>query len=759
MLDIAERNKYNSACPDSHSRNKSLPESMLHPHVVYRLQQFSRHHFTPRVMQFLLLTFWKQHGIALLWYAFLSILLSWPLLPHFAERLPGEGADPRHNLWILWHTKEVIFGRQPLFFAPLLFYPRGISLLTHGLGPVTGILALPFWIWGPEAAHNGTILASFTLTGYCMYLLARGLGFGRSIALFAGTMLLASPLCLAGLLGHITKIFLGGLPLFLLTLHYTLQPRRSHWWAGAAALALILVLLHSGYQFVFAGLSLGFFVGAAWLSANKPDYWTLFKRTTLLTVSASALVLPLLVAILLTARDPALSIDRNQVSADFDIDLLHFLLPPFFSQSSGDWTQQVYAVYGLKTHIDAAVSLAWIGLVLCLITLLFGDRLARRWFLFTLICILLSLGPSLRVAGKTAFTEYNLPIILPYAFVTMLPGLEFIRLPTRFMMMGFVGFGITASYGLALLTRQRTPLQRHLIVLLAITLVLWENWPQPWRMIDLPPVPTFYQQIAGENEDYGVFDLPISPDTELTGSYIVSSAQYQLYQMTHHKGIASGYISRGYRKHPLFADVIDRSDYRTNMTLNGQSSIGTSIYQRLVQNHYRYVVWHKTLYPHMAGEQAARDFLEAVFPQRSPMVDDAQVQVYEVLPAPAHAILDEGRNWSQSEESWRWATSPASLVITAPSPQPVSLQIVPATIYDPQSPTGFGNWALLTVQSGDTFSTTVEIIADQMTTIPLMLQAGTQEITLTLPAGNFRAPDGRMLSFAIRSINLQVHIP
>ena len=44
------------------------------------------------------------------------------------------------------------------------------------------------------------------------------------------------------------------------------------------------------------------------------------------------------------------------------------------------------------------------------------------------------------VMGKIHFTEYELPIILPYAFLTALPGFDFLRTPGRFMLVGFVGF-------------------------------------------------------------------------------------------------------------------------------------------------------------------------------------------------------------------------------------------------------------------------------------------------------------------------------
>jgi hypothetical protein len=118
---------------------------------------------------------WGELGIVLLGYLVLSVALTWPLVRNFRTALIGLG-DPQHYLWVLWHYKEAFLGREPLFSTALLYYPQGSSLWTQGMGPLAGWLALPFWLLGPEAAYNGLVLVGFWFTGYCLYLLARGLG-------------------------------------------------------------------------------------------------------------------------------------------------------------------------------------------------------------------------------------------------------------------------------------------------------------------------------------------------------------------------------------------------------------------------------------------------------------------------------------------------------------------------------------------------------------------------------------------------------
>jgi hypothetical protein len=721
---------------------------------------------SPRSVAAGLSAFWQHHWLAIGLYALLSIALAYPLPQHFTTHiLGGGGADPHHNLWILWHTLQVLQGQQPPFFAPYLYYPIGASLLTHGLGPVTGIFALPFWPLGPEAAHNGAVLISLWLTGLCSYLLAIGVGLPRRVALFAGTMLLVAPICLAGLYGHMTKVFLGGLPLTLLALLHALNPQRSAAWALGTALALLLVLLHSGYQFLFAGFAGGFFTLWMLAAAVPESRWRVVQRALAVGGWSLLLVGPLLLAIFLTARNPALQIDANAMSTQFQVDATFFFLPSHFSAVFGGITTPLLDAYEIRSQIDSAVALSWVGLVLCGVAV--AHRSSRRqawpWLVFTLICVVLAFGPYLQWAGQHTFTPWQITVPLPYAWLIELPGLEFVRLASRFLMIGYVTFVITAAFGLHALLQHVRPARQSWVALGLGSLLLLESWPQPWPLEPLKPVPDFYQQIASDAEMYGVFDLPLAASPSQANSYVQPSAYYQIYQMTHHKGIAGGYLSRTYAQHPLFPEAMNPlrfGELQPDFLVDGQPSSPQINFQNdLARYDYRYVVWHKNIFPDTPGQRAAIDLLDVLYHDQPPLVDDELVRVYPVEPHPPLFTLAAGDNWYQREEDWRWAASPATLEITSPTAQQAWLDITPATIFDPAAPTGFGNWALLTVSLTGSFTTQIEIIADQTTTLPLHLPAGRSEIVLSLPAGNFRPEEDtlntRELSFAIRTINLR----
>jgi hypothetical protein len=739
---------------------------------------------------------WQEHGIVLLVYLGLTIGLTWPLVRDFTTAVTG-GGDARHHLWILWHTKQALLGRDPLFRTSLLYYPTGTSLLTHSLGPVAGLFALPFWRWGPEAAYNGAALIGFWLTGVCMYLLARGLGFGRGVALFAGVILLAAPRHLSALYaGHLTKVFLGALPLVLLGLCRALDLQRSDWWAVAPAGALLLALLYSSEQFVFGSIAVGFFIVVALLAAQPSQRWRTLRRCLLIGACALVVVGPMLVAILSAASTPDVTVEVQKQAFIHQPDLIQFFIPASYtSRFIGPLLHSSLAPY-VRSGIEAAVFLSWTGVLLCLCALIGGllvdsgsglngyDRkAARHWLLFTLLCAVLALGPKLLVLGETKFTDYELNIVLPYAFVTSLPGLGFLRSPGRFMLIGFVGFGIAASFGLEWLAQRVPGKLRGVVPMIATALVLVECWPGPMRQQKLRPVPQFYQQIAEDDEEYGVFDLPVRPFQELAyaSGYKHYSSYYQMYQMTHGKGIATGSISRSYDAHPLFAHFVSNSQngsaLQRDVLVNGEPANRYANVRFELANHgYRYVVYHKPLdwYPDYAqgswGDLAAQEFIRETFGQQPPLVDDDLVTVYEVGPFvngsygpmanTAHLTttiaLRESTQHSAAEAGTgkRWVLSPSTFYVASPDLQLAYLEVTPDTLDDPESKvppkSGF-----LSVQSADGVSAGAQIKSNETVTLPVALHPGSQVITLTVESKNSGSP----LDFAVRSIDLRTEDP
>ncbi|HZY42679.1 MAG TPA: hypothetical protein VFF59_11845, partial [Anaerolineae bacterium] len=620
------------------------------------------------------------------------------------------------------------------------------------------------------AAYNGALIAGVGLTAYCMYLLARSLGFDRLIAFFAGLMLMMAPMHLAGLLGHLDKTFLGFLPLTLLALHRALDLTRGRRWSILVGVLLLITLLYDGWHFVLAALAVAFFLLVAWISIGRSQGWRLFKRQFLIGVSILICVVPVLIAVQSAAAQIPVTQNRNLASADIAPDLIEFFLPARSSWLFGADTEHFLETHAIQGTIETTVSLAYIGLLLCGLAVFSRDRSVWRWLLFCIVCMLFASGPELKVLGTTQFTEYKLPIMLPYAVLTALPGLDFMRAPGRFMLIGFVGFGIAASYGLAWL-RQRARRWRYPIVLLAIAGLLIETWPQAWPQEQLRSAPPFYQQIANDSDMYGVFDLPIKPLPDTASD--VYSSHYQVYQMTHRKGIAVGYLSFNYPQHPFLPCFFARKPRNEDVLVNGRvADCALNGQFELARYNYRYVVFHKPqpgyadYQPGSWGEAEAQLLIKKMFGDQPPLIDDALTQVYRVAPTVLTTTLTLGTHWFNREEDWRWAASPATLNIISPRHQAAQLVITLGLLFDPSAadPTAVANpdrRGVLNVSIGDRVVANVPAVLNQELRVPLELEPGLQIITLNLQAGNFHlsdygGDDDRALSFAIHAIDVQL---
>jgi hypothetical protein len=398
-------------------------------------------------------------------------------------------------------------------------------------------------------------------------------------------------------------------------------------------------------------------------------------------------------------------------------------------------------------------------MALCAVAFVHTRRTAGAWIAIGAGATVLSLGSSLHIAGM------DTTITMPYAWLAALPGLDFLRTPARFMQVAYVGIAAASAIGFGALTRDgRRSMTVTAIVLVAL---LVEVWPRPWPTLTLPPVPAVYAALAHDNESYGVLDLPIRPLPE--SSPIDYSARYQVLQMTHRKGIAGGYISRTYGRHPVSPCIFERDRVLPDIRVDGVPSRcePAAIYQ-LASRGYRYVVWHMPgvgTHDDRSTSFARQDseaFVAAAFGGRDPDVGDATVRAWRIpsgdAALPAGAVVELMTGWYPAEPKWRWAVSPATLGVTSPRRMNAELAIDVALLHGLETPVGLGGAGVLIVTTG-TATVSVPVKPGETVRVPITLTTGETVVTLALGAGNFRPRDYgqndmRTLSFAIASIDL-----
>jgi hypothetical protein len=692
-----------------------------------------------------------------------TLALTWPLPLYFTRALIGEG-DATGSLGTLWYWQQFLLGHEPFYFASRLYYPHGITLVTNSIGPFSAFFAFPFWGLGPAAAYNAAIVMGFALTGFCMYLLAREIGCSRPAAWVGGLLYMVAPLHLIAVYGHVNKVFLGFIPLALLVTNRALKPRSSRWWAAAIGPVLALAFMQAPEQCVIAGLGCGILALYRLAAAENVKLRNTAVRVMVMALSAGACAAVLFVLVSRAAQETGVIADVGAESSQFQPDLLQFFIPNGFGVFPlGRYLNALFTPK-VNTIIETAVYLTWTAVALATIAFWKARREAAAWLLILGVSMLLALGPTLRVMGESWLTQLQIP--LPYAGLNTLPGFSLMRTPGRFMLLGAVGLAAAAALGLDQVRRVVKPRYATALVALAAVLLVLETWVDRYPDQPLLPVPRFYQKLAQDKEMYGVLDLPIRPEQDVNFSnwHVYFSSFYQVDQITHGKGIASGYVSRLYPIHPVFGQFITEnfnevSPLQQDVTVDGQpSSRYANLRYDLAENNYRYVVLHKPgagnpLYqPGAWGEKAARRLIDDVFGDERPFVDDELTTVYAVGPLPdvstlqpSIALLEPAAKMEYGEH--RWTRSPAQFLVHSPQPLLTHLEV---TLEGMQSDRQYAD---LSVRSGDGNVVASRPIAPrEPTRIPLALAPGSQVITLTLsPTGE---ETGDKLAFVIGQIDM-----
>jgi len=552
-------------------------------------------------------------------YLALALAVSWPLARDFATYPIGDITyDERHAIWMLWHTAQALAGQVGWPDTSLLLWPHGVSVLVDGVGPLNGVAALPFWPWGAAAAFNGAVVVGVALSGWALYALARGIGLERGPAFVAGLLYLVWPMHLIALNGHLERLFVGMLPLTLLAGLRAFDPGRGRAWLAVPGVALLGALLQNGNQFTFAALGLALLGVQTWWATPPDERPRRLRRIGLSGVWSIAICGPLLIAIVGVMRDPSLQVSLADVAYYYAPDALSLILPAphqwwaawlypnpthvhdFVWASTLSGLNPTPIWYG--TGVETAVTIPLTAIALFAWT--WRAPAGRAWLLFGLAFAALCLGPRLRIDGVET------PVRLPFVVAKRIPGLDVMRTPGRYMLMGAVGFALAAGAGLSVLTR-RHPAKATALITTAATLAAVECWPRAWPQSALPRVPAFYRQLASDPTGGAVLDLP-------HGLHNDHASAYMYYQTIHRHPIAWSYLSRAHRRYP-------------NAGLEGlwtaDAPAGAALRRRLRELGYRYVVVHR--YPQIflggtvAGGRLGEPWGTPVVPESERLIADA----------------------------------------------------------------------------------------------------------------------------------------
>lgn len=386
-------------------------------------------------------------------YAVLAVAMTWPWAgaPH---RLAPSNGDLLGHVWgIAWVATRGFSNPVGLYDANM-YFPETLSLAyTESLIPQS-LEALPvFWLGGgPLLAHNLVLLATFPLCGLGAFLLARELCTSRIAAFFAGLAYAFTVFRFEHVI-HIGVISAQWLPLALLLL------LRSVRRPSLGRLALLggfcwLQALSSGYHAVILAIGLVVVGGVV-------------AKTALRRHSAAKVVLALgfaAAAAFLAAWPYRELQERHDLGRGRDA-YLHWSARPLSFLDTGRYPALPYQRWMRDTALERMPLFPGTAAVVLAVWGALGPR-RRLPLALAATGFLLSFGPELRVFG--------LAVPMPFDLLRLVPPVDMMRDPSRFVFLFQLGLGLLAAQGMARLLRRRGG---RAIAVLAIGLQVAEAWP------------------------------------------------------------------------------------------------------------------------------------------------------------------------------------------------------------------------------------------------------------------------------------------
>ena len=396
---------------------------------------------------------WAQVAVGV-GFVLLSVWVTWPLVLHVDEALPGDLGDPLLNTWILgWDADRLRHGLAGLWDAPIFYpYHHTLAFSEHLLG-IAAPVAPIVWLTGrPFVAYNVAFVASFALAGIGMWRLARHLTGRDDAAILAGAVFAFAPARL-GHIGHLQVLMSGWMPLALLGLHRYVDTGSRR--ALAAFTAAFLVQgLSNGYYVYFLAVPVAIITVHA-LATRGSERRRLAAGLIVSAACLGAGFAPIAAAYydvrqtygLRRTESDATSFGADLGAYFYGNEALHppiriWRVLPHVNKPAGP-EGQVFA--GVM-----ALALAGVALWPRTRAAMPGEKQGTIAALYAAIgaaAVVLSLGARPTVWG------WPLPIGAVYRWLfALLPGFDGLRVPARFAMVVLLALAVLASIGFARLT-------------------------------------------------------------------------------------------------------------------------------------------------------------------------------------------------------------------------------------------------------------------------------------------------------------------
>jgi len=382
--------------------------------------------------------------------ALVAIAATYPLVTRLTSALPNDLGDPLFGAFVLnWDADRIRHGLRGLWDAPF-YFPRHDTLAyaEHLLG--IAIFTAPLqWLTGnPVLAYNVAHLGSYVLAGVGMYLLARSL-WGRHDAAWVAAIAFACAPNRVAQVAHLQTLMSGWMPIGLWALHRYFRTRSRRALAFFAA-AFVLQALSNGYFLYFSALPvIVVAVAELWratVGRHRAPGWGRTVRGLLIDLSIAAVTI---LAVLAPVAAAYMRVrERIGLRRDVtEIERYSAVLTDYLRRPDGLWAWQhvLKAGAGERELFPGLVvaALAALALATSWRSRPDGDpvstpiRPAIVWIYAVILglAVWMSLGPG---------------PIGPYRLLLgLVPGLNGLRVPARFITVVMLALAVLAAGGTA----------------------------------------------------------------------------------------------------------------------------------------------------------------------------------------------------------------------------------------------------------------------------------------------------------------------
>lgn len=465
-------------------------------------------------------------------YAVLTAAVLWPAVAHFRTRQLADDIDGTMFAWVWWAMPRALAeGRNP-YRTDLVFHPVGSGLELTTTSPLVNLLTWPVQAAFGSAAQVNTIqLASMFLAGLATYFLAHRVCGHRGASFVAGAAYALLPRRFVHVEGQLNLIETAIIPFGLLVfLRFAEAPTRRR--AISLGITCGAAFLIDPQLTVLLGMGLLALLWTHRRVVTSAAHHLLLALATALVVAAPLLV-PMALA-LSSGQDG--SPDPTRSVLQYSASPLSWVVPPLDRL----WVGNAASIAPLTPNHEGVAypGLIMLGLALWGVELSLRAR-RRGWVAMSLVAFVLSLGPYPFVR------DASLDIPLPFFILAEIPGLQIMRVPGRYALLGAAGIYMLAALALADLVR-RIPQRATLIVGLVGTLTIVELLP---RSLPSTPatVPSAYEVLADDTDEGAVLELPLKWST--TQQYFGFDGhrrdfRFLAAQIVHERPIVSGAVAR-----------------------------------------------------------------------------------------------------------------------------------------------------------------------------------------------------------------------